>query len=220
MVFSKVTCLESEVYVSSHKVKGYQTSNGKKVRGYYRNEYCRKSAFKYNKFQFKDNFLGLELGSEIYKVWSDREINFFLDLGEKLPELLKSIEFEIVLHSTTSKVPNNPAASIPDKKTLILYDLFFKRKDAQKVLGHELAHFLYWQLNDEQKIEFATRSGWKFQSGRITSKPNKPIYNDSLASPSEDFANNVEAYYFDIDNLKKNNPELLDFFKKLEKEMK
>lgn len=218
--FSQTKCLESEVYVSSHSVKGYQKLNGTKVKSYYRNEYCRKSPFKYNGFQFKEKFSSIELVSGNFKEWSDNEIKFFLNLGEKLPEFLKAIEFEIVLHSKNANDPNNPATAIPDKKALILYDLFFKRKDALTVLGHELAHFLYWKLNDEKKIEFAILSGWKIKNGRVFSKPADPIYDDSLDGPSEDFANNVEAFYFDKVKLKKNNPALIDFFTKLEKEMK
>jgi hypothetical protein len=46
------------------------------------------------------------------------------------------------------------------------------------------------------------------------------IYADSTDSPSEDFANNIEAYYFDRKHLKKNNLKLLKFIEVLENEMK
>ena len=86
-----------------------------------------------------------------------------------------------------------------------------------RVFGHELGHLLYWQLDSETKKEFSRKSGWKFDSVNGTvSPPKKPIYNDSLSSPSEDFANNIEAFYFDKNHLRKNSPDVFNFMKKLQ----
>lgn len=220
VLLAKNGCKETEVYVSSHFVKGYVTTNGKRVSGYKRDESCRKSPYSFNNFEFRDNAPLNSNPKENFKEWEKSEISYFLKLSEKLPNFLKNIPFHALYRAHISSFMDNPAATFPDSKYIIFYDSFFQRSDSLKILGHEISHLLYWKMSDDQKLDFASLSGWKRKRGKIERTPLKPIYADSINGPAEDFANNVEAFYFDKERLRKNNPELLIFLIQLEKEIK
>lgn len=217
---AKLVCGHGEVYVSANLVESYVTKKGKKVSSYFRDESCRKSPFKFNNFEFVNKAPDGWSRPEEFKKWSEDEIKYFLDLGQNLPELLKKIQFNYVFSIKSPADSKNPAMSFADSKTLIFYQSFFKSKNGLKILGHEVSHFLYWKLTDDQKMEFAKKSGWTIIAKKKLTPPRNPIYEDSVNSPAEDFANNTEAYYFDRERLQKNNPVLIDFFLKIEKEMK
>ena len=74
----------------------------------------------------------------------------------------------------------------------------------------------YWELTNDQKQKFGTLTGWSIDSKtNIRTKSKASIYPDSQDGPSEDFANNVEAYYYDHEKQNKFDPELQEFFKEL-----
>lgn len=209
-------CGPTQVYVSANHVRGYTTKNGKKVSGYFRNESCRISPFKFNDFKFENQ--PSWYSKEKFKEWDEEKIKLILSLGGRLPELLRRVEFTLLFHAEKSKFPNNPAMSIPQLKAIVFYDKFFKSRDTLRIFGHEISHLLYWKLTDNQKIDFALKSGWRIK-GEKKEPPQNPIYEDSALSPAEDFANNVEALYFDRKRLEKNNPALINYFLEIEKDV-
>lgn len=220
ILLAKIDCKETEIYVSAHSVKGYVTTKGKRVSGYKRDESCRNSPYSFSNFEFRDTAPINSNPKENFKEWKKSEISYFLKLSEKLPKLLKNIPFHALYRAHVSSFKENPAATFPDSKYIIFYDSFFQRSDSLKVLGHEISHLLYWKMSDDQKLDFARISGWKRKRGKIERTPLNPIYADSVNGPAEDFANNVEAFYFDKERLRNNNPDLLNFLTGLEKEIK
>jgi len=210
-----------EIHVRGHLVSGYTTQKGKKVSEYYKDEYCRKSKLGVRNLKFENKAPENWSFDEVFRAWNENELNQFFNDADRLPSLLRKQVLEKVFRGERSIYPNNPAATLPSGKLIIFYDDYFQRNGRARVLGHEMAHLLYWKLNREQKQEFAQSSGWSFDELKgIRIPPKMAIYADSTDSPSEDFANNIEAYYFDRKHLKKNNLKLLKFIEVLEKEMK
>lgn len=220
-VSAQIKCKETEIRVSGHFVDGYKTKLGKVVRGYFKDEYCRVSKIRAQNIKFDNVAPEGWRYKEDFKAWSENEISRFFQDGDKLPFLLRKQLIDKIVRGKKSIFPNNPAAALPLNRLLILYDDYFQRKDRARVLGHELAHFLYWQLSPEQKLNFAQISGWRFDELEgVRLPPKNLIYDDSAESPSEDFANNVEAFYFQKNKLRKNNFKMLKFLEMLEKEVK
>lgn len=220
-VYASLECKKTEVHISGHSVSDYTTQTGKKVSEYHKNEYCRKSKLGAKNLKFENKEPDNWNFNEVFKAWEDRELNQFFNDGDRLPALLRKQVLEKIFRGEKSIYPTNPAASLPSGKLIILYDTYFQRNDRVRVLGHEMAHLLYWRLSREQKKEFAQISGWNFDEVKgLRTPPKILIYEDSVDGPAEDFANNIEAYYFDRKHLKRNNLKLLKFIEVLEKEMK
>lgn len=219
--YALLECKKTEIHINGHFVSGYITKTGKKVSEYYKNEYCRKSKLGVGNLEFANKAPGNWNSNEVFKAWNEKELNQFFNDGDRLPPLLRKQVLEKIFRGEKSTYPNNPAATLPSGKFIVLYNDYFQRNDRSRVLGHEMAHLLYWRLSREQKKEFAQISGWNFDEVKgLRTPPKSVIYGDSAESPAEDFANNIEAYYYDQKYLKKHNLKLLKFIEDLEKEMK
>lgn len=214
-------CEAGKVLVRSQYVTDYVRKDGTRVSGYYKKQYCRLSLYKGGEISFlsrKPEHWPLD---EKFNEWSDKDIETTLGVIESLPEIFKRQLIKSFHRGAVSTYPKNPAAALVIDHAIILYDDFFNGNTKARVLAHEIAHLWYWNLNTDQKKEFAAQAGWTYnQETKTRSKSKRPIYADSQDGPSEDFANNAEAYFYD-NNLQKDFDALLQkYFNSLIEEKK
>lgn len=188
------------------------------VREHPRQEYCRnkwKDADVYIP-QFKDVPASGWAYKETFKKWSRNEIQTILEFLPLLPIWAEAKKY--TFHRANSSIHNaNPASSEIAQGSIILYDLFFKRKNKIATLGHEMAHHLFQKISDKDKTEFENLSGWSLEvkDRKIFILPPKnPIKPDSVKDVEEDFSNYLEIYITDTTALKKANLKMYDFFSK------
>ncbi len=114
-----------------------------------------------------------------------------------------------------SEYENNPATSIPETKTIVLYGSAIK-SETKRVLIHELAHFLYESLSQEERRSYWRASEW-FQVN-INQPPISILTHfseeDGARGTDEDFANNVEHFFEEHDKLKKDFKDIYSWLEK------
>ena len=209
-------CIKGEILIQSHYVNSYSRKNGVLVSGYFKNEYCRTSLYPNNVLSFKPEKPQNWLLNEKFKDWTNDEIEKFLKLLDSLPTIFKQQLLKSIHRGIISENPLNPASTLPFDGEIIIYDKFFKEKDQARILSHELAHLWYWTLTNNEKQTFGQLAGWSFDSkSHLRIKSKESIYPDSKDSPSEDFANNAEAYYYDFKKQHKFDLKLQDYFRNL-----
>lgn len=214
-------CENGKILVRGHYVNNYTRKDGTKVTGYFKDEYCRTSILKGEEIIFSDEMPSQWPYREKFKVWSKKEMEMVLSLLEELPEIFRKQHLKTIHRGTNSIFSKNPAASLPLNHSIVLYDNFFVNPEKPRVLAHEIAHLWYWELTNEQKKLFAVYSGWSFNPlTKTREKKKKNIYPDSADSPSEDFANNAEAYFYDSKKQKDFDRQLHDFYSLLIKDAK
>lgn len=194
-----------------------QTTN---VKEHPRSEYCKnrwKNADIYIKLFENDPIQKWSFQKEIFKKWTKEEIKIIMQVLEIIPSWSNKEKIRLYRAKTSSTI-DNPATSEIKGKNIILYDLFFKNKNKEKILIHEYGHHLFTSLSEEEKNEFASKSGWSLeidQKRRIFSRPPKKlIKNDSSFNIEEDFSNHLEEYYLNKNNYQKNYQNTYIFFLK------
>ena len=195
------SCRVDEIFVTGHHVKEYVRLNGVKVESYYRKSYCRKIE-RLNYFSNKDTKLSKKFKTK-FKKWKKIERKLIEDLLKELPPWLKKYKLRKILRSSVIQGQiNNPALIIPSSKTMIISDNYFKRKNQKGILIHEMSHIGVLDIDPILLLKFLKVGGWSYTKGSNPSPPDKVIMDDSVDSPSEDFANWVELYYTDPKKLK------------------
>lgn len=217
----EIKCESGKILIRGHFVKPYIRKNGIHVNGYYKDQYCRTSTFTGEEIIFLDEKPLAWPLNEKFKIWSKAEIEIVLKELESLPDIFKKQKLKTIHRGSISKFPKNLAASLPITNSIVLYDSFFVSLEKSRILAHEIAHLWYWQLSSEQKKIFAVYSGWSYNPlTKAREKSKKSIYPDSQDSPSEDFANNAEAYFYDSQKQKDFDRQLQDFYSNLIKDSK
>lgn len=194
-------CEPNEIHIREQWINSYAKEDGTEVTAHIRSEHCRELRG-YNSFQnsTSNEFRGL---TTKFKKWTVDEKSLLSKEIENLPTWLKKYQLSEVLRATQQDGnPNNPAMTIPAKKTFIFFDKFFAMPNKRDVIIHEMAHIAAWDINPYELQEFFESRGWKYEKGKPPMPPKKVILGDSSDSPSEDFANSVELYYSDPQRLK------------------
>lgn len=214
-----LNCEWWQTKVKTHAVKQHERGNSK-VAAHERIEHCRekwKSADKYVK-QFNNTTIeDWPHKSESFKKWRQNEIKQILEILSELPAWAE-VERYNFSRATTSISKENPTTSELANKSIVFYDLFFKKKNKSSIIVHEVSHHLYQKLNSQAIVEFLELSEWTIQTtkdGKIFElPPKKTIKPDSFMGKDEDFANHVESYFENPKNYKSSYPKLYDFFQK------
>ena len=206
-------CLENQIYNREHQVAPYSRADQTPVSGYKRRGYCRElSAENYFQDKSSQNIKGAPLK---LKKWSEAEKNTVQSQIDRLPTWLRRYRFGEVLRAQTDDTAN-PASTIPSTKTIIIFDQFFNEKNQQDIIIHEVAHIAVWDLDASDAEQFATVSGRSIDlKKKQRLPPSNPLMPDSVDSISEDFANHIEIYYANEEILKKHNPKVHEFIRKL-----
>lgn len=214
-----LNCEWWQIKVRTHVVKQHERGNSK-VAAHERIEHCRekwRNADKYIK-QFNNTTIeGWPHKSEVFKKWSKDEIKLMLEILSEIPAWAEVENYNFSRASTCIK-KENPATSELANKSIVFYDLFFKKKNKSSIIVHEASHHLYRKLKSQAIVEFLELSGWTIQTakdGKIFElSPKSPIKPDSLIGKDEDFANHIESYFENPKNYKLSHPKLYDFFQK------
>lgn len=205
---NETVCKIDEIKIKGSYVNSYKRLDGTPVSGYYKKQYCRKSSFKSESLSFKDTRPNPWKLKEKFKSWNDKEISIVLDSLEKLPSYFKNKKIKSFHRGIKSHFENNPASTLPISNEIVLYDSFFKSKEKERILAHEISHIIYLNLTSEEKINFAKVLGWNISP---LMRPKEVIYPDSLDGPAEDIANNIEAYFYDRERQLKLNKNVSEF---------
>lgn len=104
----------------------------------------------------------------------------------------------------------NPASSVIEAGGISLYDAAFKdSKNLPRIMAHELSHFAYKQLSQQDRDSYMMATNWmnppEGTKGWIQRKDGY-VAEDGRNSPDEDFANNVEYFLYDSEKLKTKTP--------------
>ena len=140
------------------------------------------------------------------RPWRESEKISISDAISKLPLWLKRYALKEVLRADTGWHPDNPATTIPQTRTLVIFDKFFKSKDQKSILIHELSHIAFYDFSTDNLKNFAQASGWVIVSREIRIPPKTLLMPDSDQSISEDLANHIESYYKNKNELMLFNP--------------
>jgi len=184
-------------------VEEYRKTDGTRVQAHTRQAHCRKieshSYFRNSTAQKVKN-----LKTSI-KPWKDSEKEIVSNALSELPGWLKRYAFKEILRADVGFHPSNPAATVPQTKTLVIFDNFFHLKNKKDVLTHELSHVAFYDFSPNELMSFALASGWVLtQNARFP--PKKLLESDSSQSISEDFASHIEHFYRDEEALMLSHP--------------
>lgn len=131
------------------------------------------------------------------------------------PKLVEKTVFKIH-RMGVAKLRSNPAST--KRNSVALYDVAFKSSTPiARILAHELAHVYWNSLTKKEESDYMIAANW--MKPRQNEKPvlgremTTLTESDSLVSPTEDFANNVEYLLFDPATLKKLTPSLFGWFR-------
>ena len=201
----KANCLKKKdaTWVRGYVRMGYRRSDGTTVKSAYVRSHCRH----YNKKELqrlpylKNNKIEKWPHKEEFKEWNYEDKRRFLEATKDLPKALSHLKADF--HRAKKSVFGYPNAgsTIPFINKIVLYDsAFLITNNLRDVIIHELAHFLYKQLSNDEISGYLKAAGWKLdklKNGtpvfKLTRK--KFIEDDSHLSFDEDFANNIGLYF-------------------------
>lgn len=209
-------CSEWQFLVTAHKVSEYQKSDGVLVRQHDKNDYCKE------KWRDADRWAPLLKDHSVNhsKVvpWKKKERVIALESLQNIPREFLNLGVVAIVRGRKGSYPKNPASAFTAEKTIILYDQFFGQESQTQVVVHELAHFYFYHLSNEEVSFFLSESGWDVDVSDLSKReivlvpPKKPIKQDSIIGHEEDFANHVEEFWIAPDRYKKTNQKLFYFF--------
>ncbi len=157
--------------------------------------------------------------NEQFKKCSQKKQRQISKILSSIPKVLTSVGKLKIYCGKKSYIANNPAASAPTDKIIILYDQGFQM-DTKRIVIHELAHILWNRLSDQEKNSYQHHSHWSLVHGVYIHNRTSFSESDGKNSPEEDFANNVEHYFANHENFKKNFPRIYGWINKFTKENK
>lgn len=211
-------CPDGQHWVQAHIRKAYIRTDGTLVKATLVKAHCRENRKSdiFWKTKFKDK-LPNDWPHKMEKPghWTDEKKERVLEAFDDLPEVLWSSKIEGIYFGERSKDFPNPATSA--NKVIVLYDSAFSSKvNLTRILAHELAHQLYIDINREQ------RDGYRYASNWIAINKVKTLFlpraegfvqDDGRESPAEDFANNIEWYLFQPEQLKRITPQAYNWIR-------
>lgn len=207
-LFSKtswaLSCKPHEIYVREQWVRSYKKNDGTDVDAHVRQAHCRE-LIRSNYFQdsTKQTFKNIQTN---IKKWKPEERRVVEEYLSKVPAWLRKYKLVEILRGDIGGHPLNPAATIPLTKTLIVFDRFFSETNKLSIITHELSHIAFYDIDTRLIENFAQVSGWRFPDGGKPIPPAKLLLADSKFSVSEDFANHIEYFYSDPNQLMLMNP--------------
>ena len=207
-------CPPGQYSVKAHQRTGYQRSDGTHVSPATVSAYCK--SYRHSKpaeLKFYNDF----------KIFSEKEKRKISNIFKKLPSVLTEFgKIKLYRHRQDENLAN-PAASSPERKLIIIYDSI-AQYNMERVIAHEMAHFLYLNLSVQEQISYKKVAKWKKRNieGAIkeTTTRKNFVADDCDHSPDEDFANNIEYYLYGKKTLKQKNPKIYQWIKKFLEENK
>ena len=204
-------CPKGQYLVRAHWRMGYYRSDGirvspAKVSAYCKNYRTRKPLV----LQFHNVKKGTSKEKK-YKNFSKKEERQIRKAFKKIPQILTDVGKVMLYRQGVGKYPKNPASVNSKNKRIVLYDNIFN-DNVERILAHELAHILYYNLSKKARISYEKVAGWKVG---VYSNGHRKVFvaSDGQYSPSEDFANNVEYYLYEEIVLKNKNPKIYKWIK-------
>ena len=198
-------CPEGKYYVNEHFRTDYYRTDGTYVSKADVSEYCKNYR---NDGPLKIKFWekipkGWPFKNEIFKKCTPLEQKNIKNISYSLPKILTYVGKIKILCAKKSDAEDNPATSSPEGKIIVFYDSAFKM-DIKRVLAHELAHFLYNSLSDNEKKLYWKTAKWNSKNSKKIPQTDRVIFSapDGRFNPEEDFANNVEQFLIEPQKMK------------------
>ena len=199
-------CPPNKYPVKAHPRTDYYRNDGTYVSGANVSESCREyRVLKPLIIKFSQNTpKGWPHKKEKFKTWNNKEKEEITKALDQLPAILTQVGELKLYRAIKSEIADNPATSAPDSNMITLYDTISKH-ELKRVLAHELAHIYYATMPDIERDSYHGNSQWRYdQSTKIFFTERTSFTSeDGKLNPEEDFANNLEAYYFDRKSLEK-----------------
>ena len=205
-------CPEGTYYVISHYRTDYTRKDGVYVKAADVKQSCReytflkplKSIFKNTAPQYCPN------KNEKFKRWTAKEKKEIDRILNSLPKALTSVGELNLYRAKTSRWGPNPATSAAKESIITIYDNA-AGNGLKKVLAHELAHLLWFNLDRDNREKYFAASEWLLDAkGDVINQRSMVIEEDGRLSPEEDFANNIGNLISDKNHKKKLTPEIIN----------
>ena len=213
---SATTCPKGQYLVRTHKRSGYYRANGVYVSPTTVSAYCKRYRnYKPAEIHFHRVKRGGTSRSE-YKNFSKKEETQIRKVFKKLPKILTGVGKISFYRESRGRYPKNPASANYKNKRITIYDSISEH-DMERVVTHELAHFLYRNLSSEEIDSYLVTAEWKkdLRSGlKFFTERKVFVARDGEKYPGEDFANNIEYYLFEKETLKRKNPKIYKWVEK------
>jgi len=215
-----VLCPINAYKISSHFRGAYYRVDGTYVSATNVSEHCREKTAVSKEWRKKirnSRPRRRERGKEKSIKWSDGEKHLVIESLENLPPVLLSPRVRGIYRMKRSIANlDNPAAGFLGN--IVLYDRLFKSPtNITRVLGHEFAHALFYDLTESQRIDYLKISKWIVLKNKSSKKyrflPNRDYFieADGKESVDEDFSNNIEYFLFEPHKLRKRNRPIYDW---------
>lgn len=141
---------------------------------------------------------------EKFRNWTEKEKTVVTKALNELPAILTQIGELKIYRAIKSEIPDNPSTSGLEDKIITLYDNVSKH-ELKRVLAHELAHIYYFSMSREEIKSYNEIAQWNEnqRTGIFWTDRKSFSADDGKIGPEEDFANNLETFYFDRKTIEK-----------------
>lgn len=205
-------CPEGQHWVNPHFRSSYTRYDGTLVRSTQVKGHCKVNPRGYKKWHQRLSNTRPKIWGykkEKTKKWAEQETDRVHKAISIFPQLLQDLKDIKIYRMTESVTKENPATS--NYNDIVLYDLAFQHTvPLEQILAHELAHALYYSLDQSDLEKFAISADWELSQNKpnlwVPKKERIFIEKDSQLSLDEDFANHIEHYLFKNKSLKNNSP--------------
>jgi hypothetical protein len=208
-----IHCPSNQYAVDGHHRRSYVRSDGVFVKASIVKPYCKQltRGYEYSKERFKKNIPNAwPHRHEKASSWKEDEKERVIEVLDEMPDIFLDNKILGIYRLEKSKDYPNPATSADG--VIVLYDSAFdSSRSLGKIVSHELSHHNYWHLSEKDRQDYRRASGWQMEleaDGKIYWVGRKDGYveDDGKNSPEEDYANNLEHYLYNSDNLNKVTP--------------
>ena len=211
-----VQCPTGKYPVKAHIRTDYYRNDGTYVSGTNVSETCREyRELKLLSTKFLVNVpKGLPHKKEKFRSWTKKEKADVTKAFNELPAILTQVGELKIYRAIKSEIQDNPSTSAPEDKIITIYDNVSKH-ELKRVLAHELAHILYVSLSKQERESYCKAARWELDKSQniYTTERKSFSADDGKINPEEDFANNVESFYFQRKEIEKD----LDIYKWIQK---
>lgn len=203
------TCSNGTYLVQKHPRQSYYRNDATHVSATTVSSYCRNYRDDEPlQPQFRTRFpKGWPHKKEQFKKCSKAKQQQISKILYSIPKILTDVGKLKIYCANRSYISNNPAASSPEAKIIVLYNSSFKM-DTKRVIVHELAHILWSRLSNKEKSTYQDASNWSLVAGVYIYNRTKFSEPDGKNGPEEDFANNIEHYFANPSKIKKEFPSI------------